>query len=184
MTSTPDPRTGSRFGWRYVGNQRPPFAVTPKPGKESVWDYPRPPRLERDVREVVVRVGQTEVARSLRSWRVLETASPPTFYLPPEDVRVELLEASEGRSHCEWKGTAQYWRLKAPHGEQEPVAWSYADPLPAFDTLKGCLAFYPGRIECFVAGERVVPQAGDFYGGWITPEIVGPFKGDPGSEGW
>ena len=184
MASTSDATAGSQFGWRYVGKERPPFAATSKPGQESVWDYPRPPRLEQDRREVVVRVGQTEVARSERSCRVLETASPPTFYLPPEDVRVELLEPSAGSSHCEWKGVARYWRLKTLDGEREPVAWSYADPLPAFEKLQGYLAFYPGRIECFVGGQRVVPQAGSFYGGWITPEVVGPFKGEVGSEGW
>lgn len=174
----------SRFGWRYVGAKRPRFAVAPKPGQESVWDYPRPPRLEPDPREVVVRIGQTDIARSARSWRVLETASPPTFYLPPEDVRVELLEPIPGSSHCEWKGAARYWQLRTPEGVREPIAWSYDDPLPAFRQLTGYVAFYPGRIACSVGGVRVTPQPGHFYGGWITPEVVGPFKGEAGSEGW
>ena len=175
---------GSRFGWHYVGDDRPPFAVTLKPGQESVWDYPRPPRLELDQREVVIRAGETEIARSRRSWRVLETASPPTFYLSLEDVRIELLQPSAGSSYCEWKGAAQYWKLKTPEGDREPVGWSYAEPLPAFRQLQGYVAFYPGRIECCVGEHRVVPQPGRFYGGWITPEIVGPFKGEAGSEGW
>ena len=173
MAPAPDAATASRFGWRYVGKERPPFAVASKPKQESVWDYPRPPRLELDQREVVVRVGQTEVARSERSWRVLETASPPTFYLPPEDVRVELLKPSAGGSHCEWKGVAGYWQLKTPDGDREPVAWSYVDPLPAFEKLEGYFAFYAGRIECLVGGKRVVPQPGHFYGGWITLDHTG-----------
>jgi uncharacterized protein (DUF427 family) len=113
--------------------------------------------------------------------RVLETASPPTFYIPPDDVERERLVPVRGRSHCEWKGEARYWALE-PDGE--PVAWSYPDPYPEFAVIRDWLAFYPGRVECRVDGERVRPQPGRFYGGWITDELVGPFKGEPGSEGW
>jgi uncharacterized protein (DUF427 family) len=180
----PDWARRRRSGWRYYGQERPPFAVAPGPGQESVWDYPRPPRLADDAREVLVRVGEVELARTRRSVRVLETASPPTFYLPPEDVRAELLEPSPGSSLCEWKGEARYVGLALPGRRVERVGWSYPDPLPEFERIRGYLSVYPGLVECFVDGARVQPQPGRFYGGWVTAEIVGPFKGEPGSEGW
>ncbi len=174
----------ARAQWRYRGQQRPPFAVPPREGQESVWDYPRPPRLESDPREVVVRAGATEIARSRRCLRVLETGSPPTFYLPVTDVRMELLEPGRGSSQCEWKGEARYWSLRAPGARVANVAWSYPDPMPGFESLTACVSFYPARVECFVDAVRVTPQPGHFYGGWITPEVVGPFKGEPGTETW
>lgn len=176
-------KTG-RGGWRYGGQERPPFAIAPGEGQESVWDYPRPPRLEPDPRLVEVRLGPETIARTERSVRVLETASPPTFYIPPEDVRAKLLEPASGRTHCEWKGEARYWTVVAGAVRLEGVGWSYPDPSPVFVALKDYLCFYPARIECYVDAVRVEPQPGRFYGGWVTPEIVGPFKGGPGSEGW
>jgi len=169
--------------WTYTGRKRPDFAETPGPGEESVWDYPRPPRLEADSRLVEVKTGERMVASSRRCIRVLETASPPTFYLPPEDVHRDLLSPAPGRSHCEWKGIARYWTLRESP-DDSPVGWSYPDPTPAFEAIRGYISFYPAILECYVAGERVRPQPGRFYGGWITREIVGPFKGEPGSEGW
>lgn len=174
----------ARAHWRYRGQERPPFAAEPGEGQESVWDYPRPPRIEPDSREVVVRAGATEMARSRRCLRVLETASPPTFYVPVADVRMELLEPGRGGSRCEWKGEARYWSLRAGDPRIGSVAWSYPDPLPGFERLRACLSFYPARVECFVDGVAVTPQPGRFYGGWVTPEVVGPFKGDPGTEAW
>ena len=171
-------------GWRHHGQQRPPFAAEPAPGQESVWDYPRPPRIELDAREVVVRVGHVEVARTRRSRRVLETASPPTFYIPRADVATQYLQPAPGASSCEWKGTARYWSVSVPAALLSEVGWSYDDPLPEFDAILGHISFFPGRIECYVDGIRVRAQAGGFYGGWITPEVVGPFKGDPGTSGW
>jgi uncharacterized protein (DUF427 family) len=169
--------------WRYHGQERPPFAVPPGPGQESVWDYPRPPALVPDARLVEVKTAGATIAATSRACRVLETAGPPTFYIPPEDVdRAQLVRAS-GSSVCEWKGTATYWGLTDAPGAA-PVAWSYEDPTPAFQPVRGYLAFYPGRVECFVAGERVRPQPGKFYGGWITDEIVGPFKGEAGTGDW
>ncbi len=165
-------------------DRRPDFAVVPGPGQESVWDYPRPPRIAPDSREVAVRAFGVLVARTRRSIRVLETASPPTFYLPPGDVRLDLLEPAAGTSHCEWKGTARYWNLRLPDRRLERVAWSYPEPTPGFEAIRGWLAFYPARVECSVDGLRVEPQPGAFYGGWITPEVVGPFKGEPGTAGW
>src|SRR2546422_3131866 len=114
-----------RSGWRYVGQERPPFAVAPNSGQESVWDYPRPPRVERDHREIVVRVGAIVIARSHRSARVLETASPPSFYIPPEDVQVSLLSSSADSSWCEWKGEATYWTLLVSGRRAERLAWTY-----------------------------------------------------------
>jgi uncharacterized protein (DUF427 family) len=171
-------------GWQYDGRVRPPFAIEPGPGEESVWDYPRPPQIEPDAREVVVRVGDIVVARSRRAVRVLETASPPTVYLPHDDVVVELLSAAGGSSFCEWKGAARYWTVQVGAERLEAVAWSYDEPPPPFTALRGHVSFYPGRIACFLGGVRVQPQPGQFYGGWITPGIVGPFKGEPGTWGW
>jgi len=170
--------------WRYTGKERPPFAVVPDVGQESVWDYPRPPSAQPETREVIVRAGGVEIVRTTASVRVLETASPPTFYLPPHDVRMDLLSAAPGASVCEWKGSARYWALTVGDVRIERVAWSYPDPLPGFEAIRDYVAFYPARLECFVGGIRVQPQAGRFYGGWITPEVVGPFKGVPGTEGW
>ena len=172
------------MGWRYVGQERPPFAVPPGPGQESVWDYPRPPRVERDRRDVVVRAGPIVIARSNRSARVLETASPPSFYLPAEDVQVSLLQLSADRSSCEWKGEATYWTLVVSDRRAERVAWSYPDAFHGFEDIRGYFSFYPARVECYVNSVRVQAQPGRFYGGWITPEIVGPFKGVLGSEAW
>lgn len=115
--------------------------------------------------------------------RVLETASPPTFYIRPEDIGMELLTPLKGTTFCEWKGTAQYWSLNnAP--TPQAVGWSYPNPNPRFALIRDWLCFYPDRVECFVDGERVRPQRGGFYGGWITDNVVGPCKGDPGTSGW
>jgi uncharacterized protein (DUF427 family) len=168
--------------WNFRGDRRPPFAVEPGPGQESVWDYPRPPAIRADSRLVEVTDGAAVLARSARTFRVCETASPPTFYFPPGDVDLDQLVSVKGSSYCEWKGRAVYWALAA-HPEQ-PVAWSYPKPRARFGKWAGYFSFYPGRVACYVSGERVKPQAGGFYGGWITSEITGPFKGDPGTGNW
>ena len=173
-----------RGGWANNGAVRPEFAVEPQSGQESVWDYPRPPLLVPDPREVVVCVEGTEIARSAQALRLLETASPPTFYLPPDDVVTAALSGAIGSSFCEWKGAATYWDFEQAGVRTAEVAWSYNEPFGEFAGLAGYYSFYPSRAECFVAGERVRPQAGGFYGGWITDEIVGPFKGEPGTGGW
>ena len=174
----------SVYGWRYYGQERPAFALEPGQGQESVWDYPRPPRIERESREVIVRVGEVVVAQTHQACRVLETASPPTFYIPRADVKEEHLSRAGGSSRCEWKGTARYWTVTVPPVVLESVGWSYEDPLPEFESIRGWLSFYPARIECHVGDTRVMAQPGGFYGGWITPDVVGPFKGAPGSSGW
>jgi uncharacterized protein (DUF427 family) len=171
-------------GWRWRGAERPPFAVAAGVGQESVWDYPRPPRIERDTREVLVRWGEALVARTRNAIRVLETSHPPGFYLPWHDVDRELFEGAPGGSLCEWKGPASYWSLRDGARRLANVAWSYPRPQAGWDEIFDCVAFYPALLECRVDGALVAPQAGGFYGGWITPELAGPFKGEPGSGAW
>jgi uncharacterized protein (DUF427 family) len=150
----------------------------------SVWDFPRPPELILDSREIVLRWGELEVARTCQAWAVRETAHPPTFYLPLADVRRNLLQPAGGGSFCEWKGPAQYWNLVDGSRRLERVGWSYPHPLAGAEPIADCVAFYAHHLECSVGGARVTPQSGSFYGGWITPELIGPFKGDPGRTGW
>lgn len=147
-----------------------------------MWDYPRPPAIVADGRLVVVGDPDDPLASTRRAVRVLETAGPPTFYLPRDDVHTDRLVRTPGSSYCEWKGRARYWALVG--GPDVAIAWDYPEPISDFATLVDHLAFYPARIRCAVDGELVRAQAGGFYGGWITDEIVGPFKGDPGTEGW
>jgi uncharacterized protein (DUF427 family) len=184
VASVPRWAEAARARWRHTGRARPAFAAPPGPGQESVWDYPRPPRIEAEARELLVTAGGATLARSRRGARVLETASPPTFYLPPDDVALALLAPAPGRSWCEWKGEARYFALANAGRDGEPVAWSYPDPFPGFEAIAGWLAFYPGRVACHVGGVRAEPQPGGLYGGWVTPELAGPWKGAPGSEGW
>jgi len=169
--------------WDFRGQNRPRFAIEPAPDQESVWDYPRPPALVADGRLVVVKVGERVIAESSATMRVLETASPPTFYIPPRDVEMTQLVNVAGSSMCEWKGSAKYWAL-TNSGSERAVGWSYPSPFAEFAQIQDYLAFYPSRVDCLVDGERVRAQAGEFYGGWVTDEIVGPFKGDPGTGGW
>lgn len=169
--------------WKFNGQARPGFAIAPGPGQESVWDYPRPPRIVPDVRCVEVRAGGALIARTTSALRVLETASPPTLYLPARDVDCGRLVRVTGASHCEWKGRAGYWAL-ADDPARRPVGWSYEHPTPEFAAIGGALSFYPALVECTVDGERVRPQPGGFYGGWMTDAIVGPVKGDPGTGHW
>lgn len=184
MTYESDRLSAARAQWRWRGNDRPPFAVTAGPGQESVWDFPRPPQIADDAREVVVRWGNTEIARTRRALRVLETSHPPSFYLPWDDVARDFFEPAGGGSFCEWKGPACYWTLVNGNQRLPRVAWSYPQPLAGAEALADCVAFYPSALDCRVDGAHVQPQPGGFYGGWITPELVGPFKGMPGSQGW
>ena len=149
-----------------------------------MWDFPRPPLVRAEPREIVVRWGALEVARTRNAFKVLETAHPPSFYLPWKDVNAELVRPASGSSYCEWKGPARYWSLCDGNQTLARVAWSYPEPLEGAQPLADCVAFYPLHLECRVDGARVTPQPGQFYGGWVTPELVGPFKGDPGSESW
>ncbi len=152
---------------------------------ESVWDYPRPPRVEPAARPVRVAFGGRDVAASTQALRVLETSHPPAYYIPPGDVARGVLAPSARRSVCEYKGVAHYWTLVVDGQESVDAAWSYPDPAPGYEELRGHLCFYAGRVDaCYVGDEQVVPQEGDFYGGWITSDVIGPFKGGPGTFGW
>jgi len=184
MTSIPDWARAARDHWFWRGDQRPPFAETPANGQTSVWDHPRPPQIAADTREIVIRWGDVEVARTRRAVKVLETAHPPSFYLPWDDVVRHLLQPAQGGSFCEWKGPARYWTLVDGDRRLPGVAWSYPQPMAGAEALANCVAFYPAQLECTVDGARVQAQPGGFYGGWITPDLAGPFKGAPGSEGW
>lgn len=152
--------------------------------RESVWDYPRPPVLRPEPRLVTVRFAGEEIARSERALKVCETAGPPVVYVPREDVAEGALAEAPGHTFCEWKGSASYFDVVAGGERSRQAAWSYASPSVAFEQIRGWIAFYPGRVECLLGGERVQPQPGEFYGGWITAEVTGPFKGIPGSARW
>jgi uncharacterized protein (DUF427 family) len=169
--------------WEYYGQKRPPFALEPQEGQESVWDYPRPPAVRSFEGLVEVKWKGNIIARSERACRVMETASPPGYYIPPDDTASKWLQPAPERSFCEWKGEAGYWSLIGEF-QGEPVGWSYPGPNAGYLMLAGYISFYPARIECYVNGERVRPQPGEFYGGWITDSVVGPFKGEPGTENW
>jgi uncharacterized protein (DUF427 family) len=152
---------------------------------ESVWDYPRPPRVDDCTRHVRVVFQGVMIADSRRSKRVLETSHPPVYYLPQSDIRMEHLTPSRRTTFCEWKGTAAYYGLVVGEHAASDVAWCYRDPSPAFEGIRDYIAFYPSRMEaCYVDGERVHSQQGDFYGGWITSDVEGPFKGAPGTSLW
>jgi uncharacterized protein (DUF427 family) len=159
--------------------------IPPGPGQESVWDYPRPPRLEDSAKHIQVVLGGVVIADTRRAKRVLETSHPPVYYIPPEDIQMQYLRPVAQRSFCEWKGAAAYYSIHVGDVMVHEGAWYYPEPTPSFVPLRNYVAFYPGRMEaCYVDDERVQAQPGDFYGGWITNEIVGPFKGGAGSWGW
>ena len=155
------------------------------PGQESVWSYPRPPAVERTSKTLQVIFANTLIAETTHGWRVLETSHPPVYYIPTTDVEMSYLQPIVPESGCEWKGRAQYFDLIVADHRSQQAAWTYPEPTDRFKMLQGHIAFYAQRTEqCLVDGEVVVPQPGEFYGGWITGEIVGPFKGVSGSYGW
>lgn len=159
--------------------------IEPGPGQESVWDYPRPPRLEDCSRHIQVIHKGIVIANTTRAKRVLETSHPPVYYLPPEDVKMDYLIPRFNHSFCEWKGEAHYYGVMVEDSVVDIAAWYYPMPTPAFAAIRMYVAFYAQYLDsCTVDGEEVMPQPGHFYGGWITRDIVGPFKGDPGSEMW
>ncbi len=152
--------------------------------RESVWDYPRPPAIRPERRLVTVRFAGAEIARSERALQVCETAGPPVVYLPPGDVDRGAIAAAGGHSLCEWKGSASYFDVVVGGERAARGAWTYERPSRGYEAIRDHLAFYPGRVECRLGDELVDPQPGEFYGGWITAEVTGPFKGVPGSAGW
>lgn len=184
MADSPDFFADHVARWRASSPGRPAGAPVPGPGQESVWDYPRPPRVEAVHEPLRVEHRGVRLASTTRGLRVCETASPPTYYFPPQDVQRSLLERSLRTSYCEWKGRATYWALRLPDRFLPDVAWSYEAP-HAYRELEGYFAFYASAVDlCMVGDERVQPQAGGFYGGWVTSRIVGPFKGEPGTGHW
>ncbi len=160
--------------------------IEPKPGQESVWDYPRPPRLERSSKQIRIIFNDITIADSRNTYRVLETSHPPVYYIPPVDIKTEYLELANSKSSfCEWKGIASYCNLTVKDKQVQNAAWYYSSPTDYFAPIKDYLAFYPSKMDaCYVDKELVKAQAGDFYGGWITQDIVGPFKGESGTWGW
>jgi uncharacterized protein (DUF427 family) len=160
--------------------------IPPKAGQESVWDYPRPPRLEATPKHLKITFNGQLIAETHRAYRILETSHPPTYYLPMQDIKMQFLQQSTKPSTlCEFKGRASYWTLKVGNREAQNCAWSYPSPVKAYEALKDHLCFYASQMDsCTVDGEVVQSQAGDFYGGWITSDVVGPFKGEPGTWGW
>jgi uncharacterized protein (DUF427 family) len=170
----------AREQWAYTGAVRPPFAVEPGPNQESVWDYPRPPALAPDSRSVKVTGADALIAKTTEAIRIMETSLPPSFYLPPECIAPGALVIAPGRSHCEWKGEAEYL---AETAGGLPIGWRYPKPYPEFAQWANYVSFYPARVQCLVDGELVRAQNGKFYGGWITDDVVGPFKGDAGVPG-
>ncbi|WP_304112245.1 DUF427 domain-containing protein [Mycolicibacterium bacteremicum] len=162
-----------------------PVPERPDPGQESVWDYPRPPRLEEFRGSITVELGGTEIASTQRGWRVLETSHPPTYYLPADAFRPGALRAAAGSSFCEWKGQASYFDLVSADTVSPRAAWTYPAPTRGFEAIAGAIAVMAAAVDrCTVNGETVLPQPGGFYGGWITSWVRGPFKGIPGSMGW
>lgn len=159
--------------------------IKPGPGQESVWDYPRPPRLESLNKSARVMFGGLVIADSAHALRCLETSHPPTIYIPRSDINTDYLQPSPGRSICEFKGPARYWSVVVKGRVAERAAWEYPEPWPGFEALKDHLCFYASLMdECQIDGETVRSQESDFYGGWITKDIVGPFKGPSGTLGW
>lgn len=174
----------ARSKWQYTGKFRPDFAESPTENQESVWDYPRPPKIDPDERHILVKHDDLIIAETYSSIRILETASPPVFYISPSDANFDYLKEAQGSSICEWKGTAKYWSLYLKDRVIKNIGWSYPSPFKEFEIIKDYISFYPARLDCYVDGEKVMPQPGGFYGGWVTSEIIGPFKGKPGSGWW
>jgi uncharacterized protein (DUF427 family) len=165
-----------------MGRQR---RIQPGPGQESVWDYPRPPRLEESQKHIQVIFNGVVIAETRQAKRVLETSHPPVYYIPPQDVKLEYFTPTSRTTFCEFKGAASYYSIRVGDKTALNAAWYYPHPTAPYAELANYIAIYPGKMDaCFVDGERVQAQEGDFYGGWITGEIVGPFKGGTGTLGW
>lgn len=162
-----------------------PVRLSPAPGQESVWDYPRPPRIEPSDRRVRIVLGGVTIADTVDAVRVLETSHPPAWYVPFAALTGVNVEHEARSTVCEFKGRAAYWTLTAGGVTAREAGWSYPEPVPGYEALRDHLTVYPERVDaCWVDDERVEAQPGGFYGGWITSTVVGPFKGGPGSSGW
>lgn len=162
-----------------------PDRIEPGPNQESVWDYPRPPRLEPTDARLRVVFNGTTIADTTGGYRVLETSHPPVYYLPPDDIADGVLHERSRTSHCEFKGRARYYDVAVDDARAQQAAWVYPSPTPRFSDIAGYVAFYAHKMDaCYVDDEQVDAQQGSFYGGWITSRVVGPFKGGPGTVGW
>ncbi len=169
----------ARARWHFTGKTRPEFAVTPGVNQESVWDYPRPPVIEAVDKHLEVRHNSQVIAATTSGKRVLETAGAPAYYFPPKDINRKLGEALDIVSRCEWKGLARAITIDGAE-----VGWRYVQMFPAFKELYLWMSFYPSKVDCYLDSQRVQAQPGGYYGGWVTNDLVGPIKGNPGSEGW
>lgn len=162
-----------------------PKPIKPKKGQESVWDYPRPPLLEKVNKTIEIYFNATQIVCTNRAYRVLETSHPPVYYIPFDDVTDARLLPSEHTTFCEWKGEGSYYDIMLNGKFVADAAWYYNKPKRGFEAIRGYPAFYAQKMDrCLVDGIEVEPQPGGFYGGWVTPEIVGPFKGEEGTWGW
>lgn len=170
----------ARSKWRYTGTERPAFAHTPGEGQVSVWDFPRPPLLQPCLVPISVFYKDREIATTANAVRVAETAGAPSYYFPPDDVDMSQLAFGEMTSVCEWKGVAQTITVAG----QANAAWRYVRMFEAYAELHEWIAFYPGKLTCLFGDQPVAPQPGGFYGGWVTANLAGPIKGEPGSENW
>ncbi len=185
MSEIPEELREEVYKWRNLKRERPAEIVIPASWQESVWDYPRPPRVEPTSRHLWVEFAGVVIAESRRAYRVLETANPPVYYLPPDDVGEQYLIKSMQTALCEWKGVSRYWSVAVGDRMAENAAWSYPDPWQEYELIRNHIAFNASKMDgCFVDGIRVTPQPGNYYGGWITPDIAGPFKGGPGTRRW
>ena len=163
----------------------PSNRVEPGPNQESVWDYPRPPAIEPTDRRIRVVFNDTTIADTTNAQRVLETSHPPVYYLPPTDIATEHLGRERRTTMCEFKGRAVYYTLQVGDRSVAQAAWTYPDPVQRYAALTDHFAFYPDKVDaCYVDDEQVDAQEGGFYGGWVTSDVVGPFKGGPGTLGW
>ena len=180
-----DPYAAERARLRALARQRSDNIIVPGPSQVSVWDFPRPPRVEPVPLRVQVEFSGETIVDTVNALRVCETSSPPAYYVPVVDILSGCLEPSDRRSFCEWKGVASYWTVVAGERRAKDAAWSYPEPSPGYEVIEDYVAFYPRRMDaCWVGEHRVQPQPGLYYGGWITPELAGPFKGAPGTEVW
>jgi uncharacterized protein (DUF427 family) len=162
-----------------------PVPIIPQAGQESVWDYPRPARLEDVNKSIKVVCNGLVLASTNQAKRVIETSHPPTYYIPAKDIKMEYLKETSKESWCEWKGKSRYYDVSIGDQYISSASWSYVQPTPAFKALENYYSFYAGLMDaCYVDDEIVIPQPGNFYGGWITSDVVGPFKGEPGTMGW
>jgi uncharacterized protein (DUF427 family) len=162
-----------------------PQRIEPQPGQESVWDYPRPAIAQPSTKHIQVVCNGVAIADSRNTIRVLETSHPPAYYIPIADIQMQYFSLTPHHSLCEWKGVANYYTITVGDTVLPNVAWQYPEPTERFLSIRDAIALYPSRMEaCYVDGEKAQAQAGDFYGGWITSDIVGPFKGGSGTWGW